>query len=168
MVSPPTETPRPSIEGLCLRFDIRENLAQEVLGKPCRLLMRLLETLPTAVIWVAYHFGLSRPRVLAEEHHLRLAPRLALLHPLEICEVGPVHREYVVELVEVGCIDLPCRMHVVLDAMLLQGGQCPVVGFFAEVVGAWKKELGIVRFKKRIPVGYLPVPHESTFAIRFL
>jgi hypothetical protein len=106
MVYPRAGTPLPSIKGLLLGFGIRENLAQEVLGEPRRLLIRFLEALPTTIIWVAYYLSLPRSRVLAEEHHLRFAPRLALLHPLEVCEVGPIHREDVVELVEVGYINL--------------------------------------------------------------
>lgn len=88
-----------------LSLDIRKDLTQKVLGEPRGLLIRLLEARLAAVVRILDHLGLVGARVLAKKHHLGFSG-VALLETLEVGQVGSVHGEDVVELVEVGGADL--------------------------------------------------------------
>ena len=93
---------------LLLGLGIRKDFTQKVLGEPRGLLIRLLEPGPATVVRILDDLGLACPGVLAKEHHLGLSG-VTLLETLEVGQVGAVHGEDVVELVEVGGADLLVR-----------------------------------------------------------
>ena len=93
---------RPSL----LWCDIWEDVFEKVLGEPQALAVRCLKAIQRSVPWILDDFCLARARVFAKQHDLRLGLGLVLVHSLEIVKVVSIHRENVVEVVQVFNVKL--------------------------------------------------------------
>lgn len=90
----------------CSSFNVWEDCFKKVLGEAHALVVCLIEPRLAPIVWVFDDLGIFGPGILSKETELGFGFWVMALDSLEVGEVRAIHCEYVVKLVEVGCLHL--------------------------------------------------------------